>query len=242
MSLFQLGINDFIVIPIVRHGAMRAIFDFLRATGVFKIPATLITQEIERAIAEQAVELFGGKVFMARKILALDISKKLVTVVHDAIYQSKIHSQFPRRSQRDRPALLRCRIKAQIDIEHGSTTADQGDDFELIPIGKCHFVIFGIGNHVAVVLNGNIFPLEVNRLKQFRDCHRGRECPSFTIDRQLHKIVHSIQSRVHQIPLSTPNFSFKCLHVAAGSCDSVTTDCTATRRRPESITCERLSK
>ena len=56
--------------------AARAVFDAL--FGIGKVTAAAIAQGIQRAITKQATEGFRIGIFMARKILALLMLKKIV--------------------------------------------------------------------------------------------------------------------------------------------------------------------
>ena len=59
--------------------AIAAVFDPLR--GVTEIAAALVTQHIERAIAEQAVELLRRIGFVTWKVLAVFVLKKGVVLL-----------------------------------------------------------------------------------------------------------------------------------------------------------------
>jgi len=73
------------IIPIVRHDTICAILDFFCVACVLEISTTVITQQKEWTITEQTVESFEITILVTRKIFALEILEKLVTVVHETV-------------------------------------------------------------------------------------------------------------------------------------------------------------
>jgi hypothetical protein len=57
------------------------IFNIFSA-AVFKIAPAFFTQQIKRAIAEEAIEIITIRYRVAREILAFKISEKPVTILH----------------------------------------------------------------------------------------------------------------------------------------------------------------
>jgi len=96
MNFVQFGVDLIVIARFVGEGAIRAAFDSIRVARVFKITAALIAQKIERAIAKQAVESHGIAMLMAREIPALDVSEKLMAVVHTSpFYKNSIFQEYP---------------------------------------------------------------------------------------------------------------------------------------------------
>ena len=68
----------------MRQMAIAAIFYFV-FSAVFKIPAALFAQKIQRAKTKQAIKFIAVRYFMAGEIFALAIFEKFMTVFHTFI-------------------------------------------------------------------------------------------------------------------------------------------------------------
>jgi len=55
----------------------------MRFADVLESATATVAERKKRTITKQAIEMGGGDIFMARKISALRIGKKFVTVIHD---------------------------------------------------------------------------------------------------------------------------------------------------------------
>ena len=70
-------VHDILVILfLVRHEAVRAVLDAV--LGIFEIAAAVFAQSVERAVAEQAVEVFLVLGLVTREKFALPVLEKFI--------------------------------------------------------------------------------------------------------------------------------------------------------------------
>ena len=73
-DVLELAYDVGIALPVVRQKACAAVLD--AAFRIAEIPAAFVLERIERAIAEQAVEVLGRIRFVAREVFAFCVAEK----------------------------------------------------------------------------------------------------------------------------------------------------------------------
>ena len=70
---------------------------------------------------------------------------------------------------------------------HGSAPSHELNDLDLIPIGKRRILILRLRHDLEIALNGDLFGLQLQRLKQSGDASRRRNLRFFAVDGDIHR-------------------------------------------------------